>query len=168
MNNPIQVTEIDVSLVTEDVRSELERVLSMSCAVLLQRYFVSDQYMTMTVKEESKPFFRTMLTMMTGVEVVPGKGYQIRFRLMVDEAGEPVFQVALVPLPYSIHEEVVSYVRLINVDDLFQVHYARSYEGLKEVLAEDTNIAMIISSDFHTSSNASCHENSIHFEVTLD
>lgn len=162
-----QPKNIDLNLLSEDVRSEAERVIYISVSSLLQRYFVSDQYATMSVLEKSKPFFRDLVKEMTDLVITPGDEHIVRFRLTLDEADKPIYMV-VVEKQSEDFEPISVLVRFVNGEDLYAVYYKAQYDSLKQALAEETDISLMVSRDFVTSSTASCHEFMIHFAVTID
>ena len=56
----IQVTNVDYLNLIEDIRSEADRLIAQSVSTLLMRYFVSNEYVMLSVLPDSKPFFREL------------------------------------------------------------------------------------------------------------
>ena len=59
----IQVTNVDYLNLIEDIRSEADRLIAQSVSTLLMRYFVSNEYVMLSVLPDSKPFFRELVKM---------------------------------------------------------------------------------------------------------
>ena len=59
----IQVTNVDYLNLIEDIRSEADRLIAQSVSTLLMRYFVSNEYVMLSVLPDSKPFFHELVKM---------------------------------------------------------------------------------------------------------
>lgn len=164
----IQVTNVDYLNLIEDIRSEADRLIAQSVSTLLMRYFVSNEYVMLSVLPDSKPFFRELVKIISEYSITPGDEHRVHFRLMVDEAGRPCFQLLIDKDQFANFAPITKFFRFTNVGDIFQTHYKKCYESLKEVLVDEIQMGMLVSPDFTTCSNASCPEFNVHFGVYVD
>lgn len=159
----VKIIEIDTSVVSEDVRTEIERVIATMTDAMLARFFVSNQSMIYDMKEGSKPHFRTLIQLIHGLEYSEGKDLVARFQLLLDDDGKPIFAVVVYKTGTNDIVFPFEYVRFLTGTDLWQLYYARAHEGLSDTLNDDMNIKQFVSTDFYTSASAIIENNHVFF-----
>jgi hypothetical protein len=164
----MDIIDIDLTELSEDLRDEAERVIHMSASALLQKFFVPNEHAVVGVKEESKPFIRELVRLMTGFVPAPGVEYVFYIKLGVDDKGVPVHHTALTRNDEEVTAQTVT--RFINHHDLYIVAYENAYRSLAEKLRIEDGLEMgnIVSRDFTLCSQATRSNLSVFFAVTLN
>lgn len=162
----VELNEINYLDLSEDVRTEVDRIISLATSTLIQRILVTDEYPTVGVMPESKPFIRELINLMTGFNIFPGTPYICYMNLMLDEAMEPVFQVKLVDEDNN--EKAEKFVRFSDIGDLYQVTYTAYYNSLAEHIKGDMDMSLIVTKSFQIAMEALHQEQNVFFGIAID